>query len=174
MLPLLIILPSTDNWAPVVVTESPALLRVRFAIEILKSSTVAAVVALITTLSPEARGPLFQLLASLQFVLLPPPPVQVSVVTGGGACLFAALCGAAARASPCWPVRARFASLFFETKLVWARVKGAARSNSTIIHSTAREEDGRMGDSMNSIEFQKQLSSGFFVLTEQTAGADTS
>jgi hypothetical protein len=27
---------------------------------------------------------------------------------------------------------------------------------------------------MNSIEFQKQLSSGFFVLTEQTAGADTS
>src|SRR5580704_13833486 len=78
MVPLLVIVPFTVRVAPVVVTESPALLRVRFPMETLKSSTVAAVVRLIRMFSPVVMAPLFQLLALLQFAV-PPLPVHVSV-----------------------------------------------------------------------------------------------
>jgi hypothetical protein len=84
MVPSLVMVPFTVRVAPVVVTESPALLRVRFPMETLKSSTVAAVVKLIRMFSPVVMAPLFQLLALLQ-LLVPPAPVHVSVAAGGGA-----------------------------------------------------------------------------------------
>ena len=74
--------PFTVRVAPVVVTESPALLRVRFPMETLKSSTVAAVVALIRIFSPLVMAPLFQLPATLQLPLAPPFHVSVVVVPG--------------------------------------------------------------------------------------------
>jgi len=51
----------------------------------LLSSFVAAVVKLIRIFSPLVIAPLFQLPASLQLLLEPPPPVQVPEVTDGGA-----------------------------------------------------------------------------------------
>src|SRR5580693_5584656 len=145
IVPLLVMVPFTVRVAPVVVTESPALLRVRFPMETLKSSTVAAVVALIRISSPLVMAPLFQLPATLQSPLA--PPFQVSVVTGGG------ISGVATGAwdSDCGeslcldPVAAC-------AKAGPSRVRRVARRQRTEIHGvTTREDAGRMGDSIQEI-----------------------
>src|SRR5580693_714109 len=100
IVPALLMFPPTVRTTPFrIVAESPAWLRVRVPTVKFVSTSVAAVVRLIRMFSPLVIAPLFQLLASLHLILpLPPPPVQVSVVAGGGTF------GVAARAKARLPV----------------------------------------------------------------------
>ena len=150
MVPLFVMLPSTVRTVLFRrVTESPVLLRVRVPMVGLSSSCVAAVVVLIRMFSPLVIAPLFQLLASLHLVSpLPPPPVQVSVVTNGRTPFGV---GARVAATDAWGA-ASCESLCLEAEVDWPKAKlstakSAARMESTLIHRTTREVAGRMGNS---------------------------
>jgi len=98
---------------------------------------------------PDMIAPLFQLLASLHLVSpLPPPPVQVSVVTNGRTPFGV---GARVAATDAWGA-ASCESLCLEAEVDWPKAKlstakSAARMESTLIHRTTREVAGRMGNS---------------------------
>ena len=110
IVPLLLMFPPTVRFVAFAIdTESPALLSVSVPMVKLWSDVVAAVVKLIRMFSPVVIAPLFQLVPRLQLPLV--PPCQVSVVTGGGALLFA---GCVLAPATGWPCSAFCESLPFE------------------------------------------------------------
>src|SRR5579863_9128766 len=150
MVPPLLMLPPTNTWELFsIVTESPVLPRV--SVPMVKSSLLPMVVGaeavLMAMFSPVVIAPLFQLLASLQSVLPePPPPVQVSVVTGGCPLDFALRAdtsGCALKSDCCESLCFDPAAACAETGLL--KLKKAARRHRTEVDTvTAREDAGRM------------------------------